>query len=496
MEREHQNVSLFSPLVQNSGQDDLVVDDQKQSKSRAIEKNEVLEEVKKQLWLAGPLISVSLLNYCLQVISVMFVGHLGELALSSASMATSFASVTGFSLLLGMASALDTLCGQSYGAKQHRMLGIHMQRAMLILMIVSIPLAIIWAKTRSILIFFGQDIEISTEAGDYARFMLPSLFAYGLLQCLNRFLQTQNIVFPMMFFSGVTTLLHFLICWVMVFKSGLGNRGAAIANAISYWFNVLSLSLYVKFSPSCAQTWTGFSKEAFYNIPSFLWLAIPSAVMVCLEMWSFEMMVLLSGLLPNPKLETSVLSICLNTAATVWMIPFGLSGAVSIRVSNELGAGHPHAARLAVWVVLVMAIIEGTLIGTVMILIRNIWGYAYSNELEVIKYVAVMLPILATSNFLDGLQCVLSGTARGCGWQKIGAMVNLGSYYLVGIPCAIVFAFELHIGGKGLWLGIICALIVQVCSLMIITIRTNWEQEAKNATNRVYDSIIPESIVS
>jgi Na+-driven multidrug efflux pump len=41
-----------------------------------------------------------------------------------------------------------------------------------------------------------------------------------------------------------------------------------------------------------------------------------------------------------------------------------------------------------------------------------------------------------------------SGTARGVGWQKIGAYVNLGSYYLVGIPAAVVLAFVLHIGGK------------------------------------------------
>ncbi|QHO43187.1 Protein DETOXIFICATION [Arachis hypogaea] len=488
MEREeHQKASLHSPLIQDCAE---------QNKAKSIEKSEVVEEVKKQLWLSGPLVSVSLLNYCLQVISVMFVGHLGELALSGASMATSFASVTGFSLLVGMASALDTLCGQSYGAKQHRMLGIHMQRAMLILMIVSVPLAVIWINTRSILMFLGQDPEISTEAGSYAQLMVPSLFAYGLLQCLNRFLQTQNIVFPMVFCSGITTLLHVLICWIMVFKSGLGSRGAAIANSISYWINVLLLSLYVKFSPSCARTWSGFSKEAFQNIPSFLRLAIPSAVMVCLEMWSFEMMVLLSGLLPNPQLETSVLSICLNTAAAVWMIPFGLSGAVSTRVSNELGAGNPRTARLAVCVVLVMAIIEGLIVGLVLILIRHVWGYAYSNEGEVVDYVAVMLPILATSNFLDGLQCLLSGTARGCGWQKIGAYVNLGSYYLVGIPSAILLAFTFHIGGKGLWLGIICALIVQVLSLLTITIRTDWDQEAKKATDRVFDSITPDSIVS
>lgn len=60
----------------------------------------VIEEAKKQIRLAGPLIGVSLLQYSLQVISIMFVGHLGELPLSSASMATSFASVTGFSVLV------------------------------------------------------------------------------------------------------------------------------------------------------------------------------------------------------------------------------------------------------------------------------------------------------------------------------------------------------------------------------------------------------------
>jgi Na+-driven multidrug efflux pump len=81
----------------------------------------------------------------------------------------------------------------------------------------------------------------------------------------------------------------------------------------------------------------------------------------------------------------------------------------STRVSNELGAGHPETARLAVCVVFVTAITEGILVGSVLILIRNIWGYAYSNEVEVIRYVAIMLPILAVSNFLDGLQCVLSG---------------------------------------------------------------------------------------
>ncbi|KAL9226103.1 hypothetical protein vseg_001953 [Gypsophila vaccaria] len=91
------------------------------------------------------------------------------------------------------------------------------------------------------------------------------------------------------------------------------------------------------------------------------------------------------------------------------MIPFGLSGGVSTPVSNELGAGHPWNARQAVSVVLFIAISESIVVGVSLIMIRNIWGYAYSNETEVIRYVATMLPILALSNLLDGIQSVLSG---------------------------------------------------------------------------------------
>ncbi|XP_068643509.1 protein DETOXIFICATION 16-like isoform X2 [Aristolochia californica] len=427
------------------------------------ESNVVFEEVKRQLWLSGPLISVSLLQMCLQVISVMFVGHLGELALSGAAMATSFAGVTGFSFLRGM----------------------------FVLLLVSVPLATIWGYTGFILLSIGQDPEIAAQAGLYARWMIPSIFAYGLLQCLVRFLQAQNIVFPMMISSGMTALVHILLCWILVFESGLGFKGAALANSISYWANVLLLALYVKFSPACKKTWTGLSKESLHDVFHFIQLAVPSAVMVCLEFWSFEFLVLLSGLLPNPKLETSVLSISLNTASLAFMIPFGLGGAVSTRVSNELGARRPQAAKLAVRVVLGLAITFGLVVGTTMILVRKVWGYAYSSEEEVVSYVAVMMPILATSNFLDGIQCVLSGTCRGCGWQKIGAFVNLGAYYIAGIPSAILLAFVLHIGGKGLWMGIICGLLVQVSLLLTVTLRTNWEQEARKARDRVYSSSLP-----
>jgi len=448
-------------------------------------REEIWEEGKKQVGLAGPLIAVSLLQYCLQVISLMFVGHLGELPLSSASLATSFASVSGFSVLLGMGSALETLCGQAYGAKQYHMLGIHTQRAMLSLLATAIPLSLIWFYTAPILTFFGQNPVISNEAGTFNRWMIPSLFAYALLQCLNRFLQTQSIVIPMVMISGFTALLHVLVCWVLVFGLGMGSRGAAVANVVSNWLNVILMAVYVKLSPDFLKTWTGFSREGLDDVVGFLKLAVPSAIMICLEYWSFEMVVLLSGLLPNPQLETSVLSVSLNTCWIIYMISVGLGGAISTRVSNELGAGRPQGARLALYVMVVVAIVEGAIVGTCTILVRHVWGKLYSNEEEVIRYVAKMMPLLALSDFLDGFQCVLSGAARGCGWQNLCAFINLGAYYVVAIPSAVLFAFVLHIGGMGLWTGIICGLSVQSIALVTVNLCTDWELEARKAVDRV-----------
>ncbi|XP_031103451.1 protein DETOXIFICATION 16-like [Ipomoea triloba] len=450
--------------------------------------DEVSGEVKKLMVLAGPLISVNLLLTSLQFISLMFVGNLGgELFLSGASMATAFASVTGFSLMRGFTGALETLCGQSYGAKQYKMLGIFMQRGMLVMLLICIPVAGVWAYTDRILRFCGTDPEISGAAGEYARFLIPSIFPYAILRCLVSFLQAQNNVVPMMFTAGIAALVHVLSCWILVFKSGMGFNGAAMANAISYWVNVVLLGVYVRVSPSCKETWTGFSKDMFHDIIKFLRLGIPSTAMLCLENWSFELMVLLCGFLPNPELETSILSITLNTCIIVYMLPMGLGGAISVRVSNEVGAGRPNAAWMAVRTALGCAATEGILVGIAMVSVHKVWGYVFSTEEEVVNYAGQMLLFLSASHFLDSLLCILSGIARGCGWQNIGAIINLGAYYLFGIPAGILLAFIYHVGGMGLWLGITIALFAQAVLLFIITLRTNWENEAKKASDRIHN---------
>ncbi|KAG8376130.1 hypothetical protein BUALT_Bualt09G0031300 [Buddleja alternifolia] len=441
-------------------------------------KEAFVREVGRVSYIAMPMIVVSMSQYLLRAVPMMMLGHIDELALSSAAIATSLANVTGFSLLNGMASALETLCGQAYGAEQYQKVGIYTYGAIIWLILGSLPVCILWIYTDKLLILIGQDPVISVEAGKFSVWLIPSLFPYAILQALVRYLQTQSLVIPMLWSSLASLCIHLPLCWFFIFKLKLGNVGAAISICFSYWSNVILLGIYVKCSSTCKKTRASFSRDVFLTAGEFFRFAIPSAVMVCMEWWTFEIVILLGGLLPNPELETSVLSICLTITTMHYLVQYSFGGAASTRVSNELGAGKPQAAQLVVSTVLVLSITEFVIASAVIFFCRSILGYSFSNEKDVVDYVNVMTPFLCVSIIMDSLQAVLSGVARGSGWQHIGAYVNLGAYYVVGIPVALLLGFVLHLKGEGLWSGLIAGATVQSILLAVITFRTDWEKQA------------------
>ncbi|CAA0824479.1 MATE efflux family protein [Striga hermonthica] len=385
-----------------------------------------------------------------------------------------------------MASALETISGQAFGAKQYEKIGIQNQTAIFSLIIICIPISILWTHMSKVLVLVGQDPEISRETGRFMTWLIPALFGYATLQPLIRYYQMQSLVLPMLLSSTITLCFHIPVCWALVFKSGLGNLGGAVAVGISMWLNVTIFGIYMLFSPTCAKTRAPISIRMFQGMGEFFRFAVPSAVMICLEWWSFELVILLSGILPNPQLETSVLSVCLNTIATLYAIPYGLSAAASTRISNELGAGRPEGARLSVIALMLLAAIDAIVASASLFASRHVFGYIFSNEAEVVEYVANLAPLICLSVIMDSIQGPLSGVARGCGWQHFGAYVNLSAFYLFGIPIAGVLGFWFNFRGKGLWLGIICGATLQTIMLSIITACTNWEKQATKARERLF----------
>ncbi|PRQ38512.1 putative multi antimicrobial extrusion protein [Rosa chinensis] len=241
------------------------------------------------------------------------------------------------------------------------------------------------------------------------------------------------------------------------------------------------LGSYAMYSSVFEKTRITISKDSILHVGEFFRLAIPSAVMGCLKWWSCELLILLSGLLPNPKLETSVLSICLTISTLHFTLSYGFGAAASTRVSNELGAGNPQAARVAVQAAVFLSVTEAIIVSTTLFCCRYVLGSAFSSETQVADYVAVMTPLICLSVFMDSLQAVLSGVARGSGWQHLGAYVNLGAFYLVGLPVAMVLGFPVHLRGKGLWIGIVVGSAVQSTLLGCITCFTNWTKQVHNS---------------
>ncbi|KAL0395908.1 UNVERIFIED_CONTAM: protein DETOXIFICATION 6 [Sesamum calycinum] len=190
----------------------------------------------------------------------------------------------------------------------------------------------------------------------------------------------------------------------------------------------------------------------------------------------------------------SVLSICMAFSSLHFQVPTAFGIAASTRISNEVGAGNPQAVRLILCTVLILTTAEFVLAATAICICRRVLGYAFSEEKNVVSYIQEMAPFLCLSITVDSLQAVLSGVARGGGWQRIGAYVNLGAYYVVGIPVALLMGFGLHLKGKGLWTGTIVGGAVQFVLLSIVTCLTDWEKQATEARQRIFEGTVPPQI--
>lgn len=105
-----------------------------------------------------------------------------------------------------------------------------------------------------ILLLVGQDPLVSQEAGKFATWLIPVLFAYAILQPLVQFFQAQSLILPLVVSSVSAICCHLVLCWSLIFKFGLGRLGAAISISVSYCLNATVLGLNMVFSSKCSKS--------------------------------------------------------------------------------------------------------------------------------------------------------------------------------------------------------------------------------------------------
>ncbi|KAI3994326.1 hypothetical protein MKX01_012583 [Papaver californicum] len=471
-------ISNYSiPLLTNKNENS----DQVSSFSR-----KVWEENKIIWYIAGPCILSAIFKFSLAFVTQTWVGHVGTLELAAFGLQNLVISGLSYGIMLGMGSALQTLCGQAYGAGKLTLLGIYLQRSWVILLGTALPLTLISVFATHILLLLGQKKEIAELAGTYSIWMIPQLYMYALNSPMQRFLQAQRKVMPLLWISFGVLAIHVPLSWFCVMRWGLVGAAASLNFS---WVLVVILQYAYIVSGSCKDSWSGFSWLAFTELLDFLWLSLASAVMLCLEYWTFMVLLVFAGLLKNAEVKVDAAAICMNVEGLIFMVPLGYIAAVSVRVSNELGAGNATAAKFSVWVTVSIALVTQTAFAILTLVTRNDFPKLFTEDRIVMKEVSALAVYLCISILLCAILPVLSGMAIGAGWQADVAYVNSVSYYLIGLPIGLFMGFKLDWGLEGLWVGTQIGMALQTIVLMIMFCRADWDKEVQLSKDRVSDKV-------
>ncbi|CAO2187577.1 unnamed protein product [Urochloa humidicola] len=441
-------------------------------------------EESKRLWGIGIPIAIGMLSmYAISSITQMFVGHLGNLPLAAASIGLSVFSTFALGFLLGMGSALETLCGQAFGAGQVSMLGVYLQRSWIILLATSVLMSPLFVFAEPLLMLIGQDPDVARESGRFSIYILPSVFAMAVNFAASKFLQAQSLVTVPAWIGLFALLLNAALNYLFVVVLGWGLAGAAAAFDAAHWAIALGQVAYIV--GWCREGWRGWSATAFHDIWAFVRLSLESALMLCLDIWYFSVITVLTGDLDDAQIAVDSLGICMNISGWGSMIFIGLNAAISVRVSNELGSGRPRAAWNAVLVVVIEALLIGLVCMALVLVFRDSFSIIFTSDPDLRRAVAKIAGLLGLTMVLNSVQTVISGVAVGSGWQGLVAYINLGCYYIFGLPLGYLLGYQFNFGVGGIWSGMLCGVTLQTLILLAVVWRTDWKGEATQASNRV-----------
>jgi MATE family multidrug resistance protein len=416
-------------------------------------------EILPMVRLALPLVFAEIGWMAMGVEDTMFVGRVSAQAIGAVGLGTMIFYAVGIfagGLLLG----LDTLVSQSFGAGddddcRHSLIS----GVWLSLFLVPVVMGLIWALIP-ILAALQIDPSVMNEMTPYLRVLNFSVPFLLLFFGFRRFLQSINIVRPIMITLLTANLINIFLNWLFVFGNlgspRLGAEGAAIATLGSRIFMaaVLGVIIWTNDPRLPHVSW----RPDLARVKELLRLGIPAAGQMGLETGVFAVVTVLIGKLGATPLAGH--QIALQTVSMTYMMPLGISSAAAVRVGHAIGRGDREGMARAGWTALGLG-------GAVMscaalaLLIFTFWiARLFTPEAEVIAAGMVLLRIAAFFQLFDGLQVVATGALRGAGDTHTPMWWHFTGYWVIGLPLGWLLCFQKEMGAAGLWIGLSVGLVV------------------------------------
>jgi MATE family multidrug resistance protein len=288
----------------------------------------LLRESKRISIKGWPLVVSFFINNSINLSPIFSLGHLGTDYLAAIALTSMFCNITGFAVGIGMASALDTLCSQSFtGSSDRYALGKHLQRGLVIQAVLSIAIIILWFNTEQLLLLLGQDQRIAMLSGEMARWLAIGIFPNLVSSCIQRYLQGQGIMMASFYVMIIAAPINIFMQWAFVWSTfaKIGPIGAPLATSIT---NIIICGLLVGYTAFIrgSACWGGWELKEMFDtkkLYGYLKLGFPGVLMICSEWWAFEIMALLAGLLGKNSLAAQ--TVMLQTSTITYLIPMGFA---------------------------------------------------------------------------------------------------------------------------------------------------------------------------
>lgn len=427
-------------------------------------------ETKALLWLGIPMAITQLIQFSIYTIDTIMIGRIGPEELGAAALGT----VIYFLLWMigaGPAMAVTPLVSQALGADQNdrRDARMSVRMAIWLIFMMTPVLFVLVMFTEEILLFFGQDPELSKKASYYVIALAPGWpFALAVMILRNFLASINKTTVPLIMVTvtvGINATLNYLLIFGTFGFPRLELVGAGIASSISYALCFFMFLLYAEVDKeaktfSILENWW---RPHWHRMREVIRLGWPISITTVFEGMLFNACVFLMGVIGT--MEVAAYQVALNVAALAFMMPWGLSMAGSVRVGLAAGAQNRPAIKRASLVTLFTAITAIMMFAVPIAFFPDRIGGLYLNVAEpenqaVLGLVGLFLPIAAAFMLFDATQVAANQLLRGLKDVNVPMVMTGISYWVIGFPIAWYLGLHTDLAAVGVWYGLLAGLIV------------------------------------
>ena len=424
-------------------------------------------EVIETLRLAWPMALTQLGQIAMMTTDLAMLGRLGDTVVAAASLAHTIL-FAAFVLGMGLVSAVAPLAAQAFGARDPEGVRRALRVGLWACVLVGAPLTLGLFWGEQLLVALGQEPTAAALAQRYLDGLAWSLIPAWVFIAVRGFMGAVNRPEPALWIMLAAVPINGLLAYGLIYGAfGLPRLELLGAGLATTLVNIVmcAVAIYIAVTRAPFSQYRIFGRFLHWDWPLMRMLLIiggPIAGSFALEYGLFGASALLMGVIGTSELAAH--QIALQTAAIMFMAPFGVSMAATVRVGQALGRGDMPGVRRAGFVALAIATIFMALMTVLVAIWREAiptWFLGSATAQPETALLASSLLLFGACFFIfDGVQTVGAGALRGLNDTRVPLLFAAFSFWIVGIAGAYGFGFALGYGAPGIWVGLTLGLAV------------------------------------